>query len=299
MSRVGFIGTGTMGGPIAHRMFERCPGLRVFDIDENALRSLADLGAIVAPSVRDIAASCDTVFLSLPGPAQIEDVVLGEDGLLTTSESLRTIVDLSTNSVNLNRDISRRASAKGIDYLDAPVSGGKLAARDGSLAVMIGGDEDAFIRVRPLLEYFGAHIHYMGIAGCGTLAKLINNQIFLAVSVLIQEGFVLGAKAGLDPNALLEALKECSAGPLLAAAPLILSGKFDVGVFALSIAAKDLDVALACARDLDVAVPVSSAAYGIYESALAAGDEDFFATVKVLEAAAGLKLPPLRGKKKL
>jgi 3-hydroxyisobutyrate dehydrogenase-like beta-hydroxyacid dehydrogenase len=198
--------------------------------------------------------------------------------------------------MSLNRQIADLAATKYIRYLDAPVSGGKQAAHKGSLSVMIGGDENAFNDVKPLIECLGEHLFYMGPPGSGTLTKLINNQIFLSASVLIQEGIVMGAKAGMDPNDLLEVMQKSSAGPLLARAPLILSRNFDLNIFSLAIAAKDVGIALESAEELGATMPMTRAAHTVYTQALAEGlgNEDFFATVKVLEAAAGLQLPALR-----
>lgn len=296
MSTIGFIGTGTIGEPIALRLVGQKHPMSVFDVNSAALTALLENGAQAAATVGALARVCNTVFLSLPGPREIETVVLGENGLISELEPHSTIIDLSTNSVSLNRRIAGIAASKTIRYLDAPVSGGKVAAGKGSLSVMVGGDEAAFNDVRPLIECFGEHIFYMGPAGSGTLTKLVNNQIFLCASVLIQEGFVMGAKAGMDPSALLEVLKASSAGSLLARAPLLLSRQFDLDVFALSIAAKDVGVALESAHDLGAPMPVTEAAHGVYADALAQGlgSEDFFATVKVLEAAAGLQLAPLK-----
>lgn len=296
MIEIGFIGTGTIGGPIAARLIDRAHPLRVFDLNREATRPHEAKGARRAASLAEIAHTCTTVFLSLPGPPQIHDVVLGEGGLLAHAEALSTIIDLSTNSIALNRQLAEAARSQGIQYLDAPVSGGKVAARGGTLAVMVGGDQATFDATRHLLECFGEHLFYMGPAGAGTLTKLVNNQIFLSASVLIQEGFVMGAKAGMDPNAILEVLKVSSAGSLLARAPLVLSRKFDMDVFALSIAAKDIEVALASADAVGAQMPMTAAASGVYQRALAdgLGAEDFFATVKVLEAAAGVTLPPLQ-----
>ncbi|MCZ6893571.1 MAG: NAD(P)-dependent oxidoreductase [Gammaproteobacteria bacterium] len=296
MPTIGFIGTGTIGAPMALKLLEHEHTMLVFDIDSNATKAHVEQGARVAATVAEIAKACATVFLSLPGPAEIEEVVLGDDGLINHAETLATIADLSTNSLSLNRRIADIARRKGIDYLDTPVSGGKIAARDGSLAVMVGGDEAAFDEIRPLIECFGEHIFYMGPSGAGTLTKLVNNQIFLCASVLIQEGFVMAAKAGMDPSALLKVLKVSSAGPLMTRAPLVLSRKFDLDVFALSIATKDVGVALESARAVGASMPITEAAHAVYEDALEKGfgNEDFFATVKVLENAAGVELAPLR-----
>jgi 3-hydroxyisobutyrate dehydrogenase-like beta-hydroxyacid dehydrogenase len=300
MTNIGFIGTGTIGGPIAARLISEENTLLVYDTSPSATESLEAAGARRAESIQEIATTCEIVFLSLPGPPQIQSVVLGEEGLLAKKGELHTIVDLSTNAIALNRDIASQAAALDIDYLDAPVSGGKVAAKDGTLAVMIGGSEAAFNAIRPLIEHFAENIFYLGPAGSGTLAKLINNQIFLSASVLIQEGFVMGAKAGMDPTNLMEVLKVSSAGALMRIAPLALSRKFDLDMFALNIAAKDIAVALESAEAVGASMPMTKAASGVYQRAIADGssEEDFYATVKVLEAAAGVEMPPLRKKPK-
>lgn len=296
MKAIGFIGTGTIGSPMAERLLDGGHALRVYDLNREATRAHEAKGAQRAASVQDIAETCAITFLSLPGPKQIEEVVLGEHGLLAHAMPASTIIDLSTNAIALNRELAETAKAKGIQYLDAPVSGGRVGAIAGKLAIMVGGEQAAFAAIRHLLECFGENIFYLGPAGAGTLTKLINNQIFLSASVLIQEGFVMGLKAGMDPSAVLEVLKVSSAGSLLARASLVLSRKFEQDVFALSIAAKDIEVALASAEAVGAEMPMTAAASGVYQRALAAGlgTQDFFATVKVLEAAAGVTLPALQ-----
>ena len=296
MTEIGFIGTGTIGGPMAMRLIAAGHRLRVYDLNVEATRAHEEQGAQRAASVREIAENCVTIFLSLPGPTQIKEVVLGEDGLLAHGRSATTIIDLSTNAIALNREIAALADRQGMHYLDAPVSGGKVGATAGKLAVMVGGERIAFDAVRHLIACFGENIFYMGAAGAGTLTKLINNQIFLAASVLVQEGFVMGVKAGMDPSAVLEVLKVSSAAPVVARAPLFLSRKFESDLFALAIAAKDIEVALASAEALGAEMPMTQAASGVYQRAVAAGlsAQDFYATVKVLEATAGVTVPTLR-----
>lgn len=296
MSEIGFIGTGTIGGPMAMRLIDAGHALRVFDLSAAATRGHEHKGAKRAASVREIAEHCAVIFLSLPGPKQIEDVVLDAGGLLTHAPQGVTVIDLSTNGIALNRRIAEQAARQGVHYLDAPVSGGRVGAVAGKLAVMVGGDRAAFDATRHLIECFGENIFYMGDAGAGTLTKLINNQIFLAASVLVQEGFVMGVKAGMDPSAVLEVLKVSSAASVLGRASLFLSRKFDQDIFSLAIAAKDIDVALASAAALGAEMPMTTAASGIYQRAVAEGlgGQDFYATVKVLEAAAGVSVPPLK-----
>ena len=293
--QIGFIGTGTIGKPIAQCLLNKYPSITVFDSNPTACQDLVGHGAKRAQGLSEIAEDCNLVFSSLPGPVQIETVMLGEDGLLANAKNMSTIVDLSTNALKLNREIAACATEKNISYLDAPVSGGARAAVKGALSVMIGGDEQAFSAVRPVIECFAEHISYMGGPGSGTLTKLVNNQIFLCASVLVQEGFLMGAKAGMDPSALLEVLNASSAAPIVKRAPLVLSRDFDMGVFSLGIAAKDVAVALESARDMGVSMPMTEAANDIYQQAIASGlnEKDFFATVKVLEKMSNVELPPL------
>jgi len=296
MATIGFVGTGTIGAPMAAQLLKHGHEMLLCDRNPQALEPLVENGAGATENIRDLAQRCKTVFLSLPGPPEIESVVLGSDGLLAHLETGSVIVDLSTNSVSLNRRIAEAASQKSVAYLDAPVSGGKRAAQKGALAIMIGGDEAAYHTVQPLIECIGDHLFYMGPAGSGTLTKLVNNQIFLCSSVLIQEGFVMGAKAGMDPSALLDVLTASSAGPLMSRAPLFLSRKFDLDIFSLAIAAKDVSVALESGQDLDSPMPMTEAGLSVYRDALDSGlgDEDFFATVKVLERTADVEVPALR-----
>jgi len=296
---VGFIGTGTIGGPMAMKLLEHGHPLTVFDVNSAATAAHVDRGAAQAAAVSELARGCQTIFLSLPGPKEIEQVMQAPDGILAHARPGTTVVDLSTSSVQLSRAMAERAAARDMEYLDAPVSGGKQAAEAGTLAVMVGGQAAAFERVRALIACFGEHIFYMGDSGAGTLTKLVNNQIFLSASVLIQEAFVMGAKAGMDPAALMEVLKVSSAGPLLAPAPLVLSRKFNLGVFALSIAAKDVGLALESAASAGVEMPMAQAALETYQAALEAGlaQEDFFATLKTVEARAGVELQPLKRRK--
>ncbi|MEQ8232937.1 MAG: NAD(P)-dependent oxidoreductase [Gammaproteobacteria bacterium] len=298
MSEIGFVGTGTIGGPMALRLVEQGFDLRVFDRDPRALEAASAAGATAATSIAEIARECASVLLSLPGPPQIEAVVGGEDGLLANAVALENIVDLSTTSIEQSRALAAQAAATGITYLDAPVSGGKAAARTGKLAIMVGGDANAFARVRPLLDALAARVFHLGPPGAGTLAKLVNNQVFLSASVLVQEAFVLAARAGMEPADLLAVLEASSAAPIVARAPLHLSRQFDAGIFALDIAAKDLGLALDSGAALGAATPLTAAAHAVYQQALAdgLGNEDFYATVKVLERAADVTLPPLRRK---
>ncbi len=290
--RVGFIGLGNMGRPIAGHLQRAGHQLAVFDVVPAAGAALVEAGANAAPDIATLAAASDVVFLSLPGPAEVDQVV---SAVLADLAMGSVVVDLSTNSVEGARAMADRGAAVGVAFVDAPVSGGRAGAEAGTLAVIVGGDGEAVERVRPLLETFSANVFHVGPSGAGALAKLVNNQIFLCASVLIQEGFVLGAKAGMDATALLEILKASSAGTVVGAANVFLTRNFDNVSFKLSIAEKDVAVALASARALGVAMPTTEAAHAVYLAAIdgGLGDKVFTATLRTLEERSGVEVARL------
>ncbi len=290
--RVGFIGLGNMGRPIAGHLQRAGHQLAVFDVVPAAGAALVEAGATAAPDIATLAAASDVVFLSLPGPAEVDQVV---SAVLADLAMGSVVVDLSTNSVEGARAMADRGAAVGVAFVDAPVSGGRAGAEAGTLAVIVGGDGEAVERVRPLLETFSANVFHVGPSGAGALAKLVNNQIFLCASVLIQEGFVLGAKAGMDATALLEILKASSAGTVVGAANVFLTRNFDNVSFKLSIAEKDVAVALASARALGVAMPTTEAAHAVYLAAIdgGLGDKVFTATLRTLEERSGVEVARL------
>jgi 3-hydroxyisobutyrate dehydrogenase-like beta-hydroxyacid dehydrogenase len=178
------------------------------------------------------------------------------------------------------------------------VSGGVAGAVRGKLAVMAGGDAAAIGALAPVFEAFAARVFRVGDSGKGTIAKLVNNQIFLSAAVAVQEGFVLAAKAGLDSDTLLEIVKASSAGGYMGMAPLFFGRDFDNAMFRLSLAAKDLGVALESAGDLGVPMPTTKAAHGVYEDAIdqGLGDKVFYATLRVLEQGASAEVAKLEPK---
>lgn len=284
-SPLGFIGTGNIGQPMAEQLVKAGHRVQVNDLSRDAASPLLEAGAVFAESPRAVAEACRVIFLSLPGPPQIEAVVAGADGLLAHGREGDVIVDLSTNSYAMSVRLARAAAERGITYLDAPVSGGAIGARAGTLAVMIGGPEAAVEAMRPLIGHFASNIFRVGDAGMGTMAKLVNNQLFLSCAVVLQEGFVLAAKAGLDATALLEIVKQSSGAAYATHAPFLLSRKFDDEMFQLAIAAKDVAVTLDSAQDLGVDMPATSAALSVYRDGedRGLGGKAFHATLQVLE----------------
>ena len=297
LSDLGFVGLGAIGGVIAERLLAQKSGLRVYDIEHVALKRLIGLGASNGRSYRELTTDCEVIFLSLPSPNIVEHVVLGEKGLLSGSGKLRHIVDLSTNSPQLSRKISTAADKVGINYLDAPVSGGRAGARKGTLSVMVGGSADAFGKVESILKLLGENVFHVGPSGSGSLAKIVNNQIFLSTSVLVQEAFVMGLKAGMEPQVLLNVLKTSSAASMVKLAPLFLSNDIDRNIFSLGIAMKDLNLAIESSKQVGVSMPVTRAAYSVYEKSLnnETAGQDFYVTLRRLVESSNEIFPGLEG----
>jgi 3-hydroxyisobutyrate dehydrogenase-like beta-hydroxyacid dehydrogenase len=295
MAEIGFVGTGTIGAPMARRLLAAGHALVACDLDPAALAPVLEAGASRAASPREVASRCEVVFTSLPGPAEVEAVVLGEDGLLAGAGPGAVHVDLSTSSVPAVRRLAEAEASAGVALVDAPVSGGRAGAEQGTLTVMASGDREAFERVSPLFDAFAKSVFHLGESGSGTLVKLVNNAIFLCAGLVAQEGFVLGAKAGLDPARLLEVLKQSSGGMYAGLIEMTLRRGFDDVFFSLALAEKDVSLAVASAKEAGSPVRVIEAAHDLYARALrrGLGDKVFFSTLLELEEEAGVRVPPL------
>lgn len=292
---IGFIGTGTIGAPMARRLIDAGHPLCVFDRHRPALAPLLEAGATECASAAEVGARCRIVFTSLPGPAEVRQVV--ESGLLGSLRSGDVHVDLTTSSLEAVRALHRLEAARGVDFIDAPVSGGAMGAAQGKLTVMASGSESAFRRVSPLLSAFASNQFHLGAPGNGTLVKLVNNAIFLCSGLVLQEGFVMAAKAGLDVEQLLEIVRKSSGSVYAGLAGLFFARDFDVPIFKLAIASKDVALAVESADGLGVPMPVTRAAAEVYSQAEKAGlgGKVFFATLAALEQAAGVEVPKLTG----
>ena len=292
---IGFVGLGAMGAPIARRLLEAGHTLVVNDISRAHADEWTGAGATFVDTPAEVGATCRTVFMSLPGPREVEAVV---SGLMTATQAGDVVVDLSTNAYATVIALAERLAKSGVTFIDAPVSGGVAGAVRGKLAVMAGGDGAAIAALAPVFEAFATRVFHVGDSGKGTIAKLVNNQIFLSASVAVQEGFVLAAKAGLDADTLLEIVKASSAGGYMGMAPLFFGRDFDNAMSRLGLAAKDLGVALASAEDLGVPMPTTRAAHGVFQDAInkGLGDKVFFATLRALEEDAGAAVAKLAPK---
>jgi 3-hydroxyisobutyrate dehydrogenase len=295
LAKLGFIGTGTMGNPIAQRLLAAGHELVVADASPAATANLEECGARRAASSREVARECAVVFSSLPGPAEVRAVVEGPAGLLAAGRAGLVHVDLSTSSFEAVQSLAATERAVGATLIDAPVSGGAHGAAQGTLAVMASGERAAFDSVRPLFDAFASSVFYLGDSGRGTIAKLVNNLIFLAGALVVQEGFVLAAKAGLGARELLPIIGASSAKLYAGMAPLFFGRNFEMALFKLGIAEKDVALALESARELAAQLPLSEAAGATYRRAVDEGraEQVFFATLATIERAAGAEVEKL------
>ena len=253
--KVGFIGLGTMGASMAYNCLQGGNEMVVHDIRRESATRHLEAGADWADSPREVAEATEIVFTSLPGPTEVEAVGLGEDGILEGMSEGKVYFDLSTSTPTLIRRIHEEAAARGIHVLDAPVSGGPRGAASRNLAIWVGGDKDVFDRCKPVLDSIGDKAYYVGPIGCGAIAKLVHNCTGYVVQAALAEVFTMGVKAGVEPLALWQAVRKGAQGrrgTFEGLAEHLLPGKFDPPDFALRLARKDVDLALAVGREYDV-----------------------------------------------
>ncbi|MGH7310927.1 MAG: NAD(P)-dependent oxidoreductase [Candidatus Rokuibacteriota bacterium] len=251
--KVGFIGLGTMGDGLAASLTKKGGyNLVVHDIRKEAAAPHLAAGAVWVDTPRKVAEAAEVVFTSLPGPAEVESVALGDDGLLAGMTAGKAYFDLSTNSPTLVRRLHGIFGAHGIHVLDAPVSGGPRGARSGKLAIWVGGDEAIFRRYKPVLDAMGDQVIRVGPIGAGSVAKLVHNCAGYAVQTALAEVFTLGVKAGVEPLALWQAVRQGANGRQRLYDRLteqFFRGKYEPPSFALRLAHKDVSLATALGRE--------------------------------------------------
>ena len=259
--KVGFIGLGTMGASMALNVRAAGYDIVVNDIRREASVPHLQAGALWADSALKVAEAADVVFTSLPGPREIEEVALSDNGLLAGMRRGTTWFDLSTNSPSLVRRLHERFAAKGVAMLDSPVSGGPSGAKSRKLALWVSGDKAEFERHKPLLDTIGDQAMYVGPIGTGTVAKLVHNTAGYAVLAALAEVFTLGVKAGVEPLALWQAVRQGAFGRRRTfdrLAEQFLPRLFDPSAFALKLAHKDITLATELGRELNVPLRIAT-----------------------------------------
>ncbi len=253
--KIGFIGLGTMGSSIAMNAMRGGQALVVHDLERERATPHLEAGADWAENPRDVAAEADVIFTSLPGPAEVEAVAHGADGLRAGLVAGQAYFDLSTNSPTVMRRLQAIFAGHGVQALDAPVSGGPDGARSGRLAIWVGGDQATYERCLPVLQTIGDQPTYVGPIGAGSIAKLVHNCSGYIIQTALAETFTLGVKAGLDAEALWQAVRQGALGRRRTfdhMARQYLPRRFEPADFALALARKDVGLAVALGRELDV-----------------------------------------------
>jgi 2-hydroxy-3-oxopropionate reductase len=288
--KVGFIGLGIMGRPMAKNLMEAGYELVVHNRSPEKAEELAKEGnATAAASPGQVAQACDIVITMLPDSPDVEAVVAGEGGVLEGIRDGAMLVDMSTISPVVTRELSEKVREKGASMLDAPVSGGDVGAIEGALSIMVGGSEEDFERARPLFDVMGKAATHVGPIGAGQVVKACN-QIVVALTIeAVSEALVLGSKGGVKPEKLVEALSGGLAGSAVMEAKKekFFSHDFEPG-FRIELHHKDLGIALAAGREYGVALPATAIVDQMLEAlkAKGRGDRDHSALLTLLEEAA-------------
>jgi 2-hydroxy-3-oxopropionate reductase len=259
MQTIGFIGLGIMGAPMARNLIQAGYDLTVYDIVAEKMDGVVEAGATAAASCKEVAAVSEVVITMLPNSPEVREAVLGPGGVLEGAAEGTILVDMSSIAPLASQEVAAKANAQGVAMLDAPVSGGEPKAVEGTLAIMVGGPEDTFEKVKDILAVMGASVTRVGEIGSGNTTKLAN-QIIVALNIAaMSEAMVLAAKAGVDPKRVFEAIRGGLAGSTVldAKMPLVLEGNFRPG-FRIELHIKDLANALDTAHEVGVPVPLSS-----------------------------------------
>jgi 2-hydroxy-3-oxopropionate reductase len=256
---IGFIGLGIMGKPMAKNLLKAGHTLVVYDVVEAPVKELVEAGATAGSSPRDVAARSDLIITMLPNSPHVKKAVLGEGGVIEGARPGSVLVDMSSIAPLASREVAAELAKKGVEMLDAPVSGGEPKAIDGTLAIMVGGKEAVFEKLKDVLLKMGASAVLCGDIGAGNVTKLAN-QIIVALNIAaMSEAFVLATKAGVDPERVFNAIKGGLAGStvLNAKAPMVLEGNYKPG-FRIELHIKDLQNALDTAHENGTPIPLTA-----------------------------------------
>lgn len=291
--KVGFIGIGRMGKQMSRHILEAGYDLTVHDLRKEAADPLLERGAKWADSPKIVAETCQVVLSSLPSPIEVQEIVYATDGLMNGWKAGDVYVDMSTNSPAMIRQVAEDARKKGVTVLDAPVTGGTEGVERGTLVIIVGGDRICAERIHGILQAMGSSIYHAGDVGCGNIAKLVNNIISLTSNAIMAEAFVLGVKAGVDPQILWEVATTGTANnwDLQRYPQSVLRGNFEPG-FRLSLGCKDAGLAMQLGREYGVPLHVASAVEQSFLTAQAAGlgDKSVYSIIQYLEKLVGVQV---------
>ncbi|HEY8892747.1 MAG TPA: 2-hydroxy-3-oxopropionate reductase [Clostridium sp.] len=269
---IGFIGLGIMGKPMTLNLIKAGHNLTVYDINKETVKQLVSLGATSAESPKEVAANSDIIFTMLPNSKHVREVVLGENGIVKSAKEGTVIIDMSSITPVVSKEIASEITKLGLEMLDAPVSGGEPGAINGKLSIMVGGKPEVFEKVKDVLYNMGTSVILVGGNGCGVTAKLANQIIVNLNIAAMSEALVLATKAGIDIEKMYQAIRGGLAGSAVldAKVPLILERNFVAGG-KISINLKDITNVMETAHALDVPLPLSSHLLEIFHALKADG----------------------------
>lgn len=295
MARIGFIGLGNMGGPMAGNLLKAGHDVSTFDVVPAAVEAAARAGATVAASASEAASGAEIVVTMLPAGSHVHEVYLGEGGVIASAAEGTLLIDCSTIDVATARAVSEAAAASGKEMVDAPVSGGVAGAEAATLTFMVGGTEAAFARARPVLESMGKNVFHAGGAGNGQAAKICNNLILGISMIGVCEGFALAERLGLEPDKLFDIASTASGQcwsltsycPVPGPVPSSPANRDYQPGFTAAMMLKDLKLAQDAARAFDANTPLGAEAAALYGLFVANGhaDTDFSGVIKFLRGA--------------
>jgi len=293
MQRIGFIGLGIMGRPMCHHLLKAGYPVTVYNRTKEKAEALAKEGAKTADSPATASADSEVIITIITDTPDVLEVILGDNGVIHGAKPGSVVIDMSTISPSATRSMAGRLSEKGIDMLDAPVSGGDTGARAGTLAIMVGGKKEVFQRCLPIFEVLGQSITHVGDHGMGQTVKLCNQILVSVTNLAVCEAILFAKKSGVDPGIMIEATQNGAAASwqLSNLGPKMIVRDFDPG-FMINLQQKDLRLALESAREARLPVPGLGLVHQLYASNQAAGEgrEGTQALIKSLERLAGFAL---------
>jgi 3-hydroxyisobutyrate dehydrogenase-like beta-hydroxyacid dehydrogenase len=294
MAKLGFLGLGIMGYPMARNLLRAGHEVALWSNTASKAKELAQAEhGLFCETPKQVGAAADCIFLCVGDTKMSRKVILGKDGIAEGAKAGTVIADASTISPDESREIGAELAKKGIQYLDAPCTGSTPGAQGGTLTFMIGGDPKVYDKVKPFFEPMGKKFYYCGTAGMGLHAKLSQNLILSNILQAFNEGLVLSTKAGVDPQLMLEVLANSAAksGLIEFKAPYVLDRNF-APQFSVKWMHKDIGLMLDSAKELNVPLPLTALTRQLFQAAISTGhgDEDICSTIKVLEGMAGVEV---------
>jgi 2-hydroxy-3-oxopropionate reductase len=291
--KIGFIGLGIMGKPMSKNLLKAGYELVVLDKNQKAVEELVAAGASFAATPKEVAEQVDIVITMLPNSPHVKEVVLGENGVIEGAKQGSIVVDMSSIAPLVSRELAEKLAEKGIEMIDAPVSGGEPKAIDGTLSVMVGGKQEVFDKCYPVMKAMAGSVVLTGGVGAGNVTKLAN-QVIVALNIAaMSEALVLAQKAGVEPELVYQAIRGGLAGSTVldAKAPMVMDRKFDPG-FRINLHIKDLNNVLETSHELGVPLPLTAAVMEMMQALKVdgLGDADHSSLVRYYEKLAQVEV---------